>query len=439
MNLENVVDLIIKSEKYSDTPVLNDIQNVKKLFDFKKVCVDELLLDNSLEGLAHILVKRFDEVEYYEKITGLIMVKNQKEKVLTAIDSVLTFCDDVYVFDTGSTDGTFDVLKSLEDEKIKVSEIPWIENFGLMRNKCKEDIKTRWLFYYDSDEVLIEEQKIPETEERIKGMLAILDILFESRDISITEKAYSSPQSSDYVSPDRLIKNTKTMNFFGQVHEQPRSNGKESNMLRICSKIASVNTGNTDSEKIKFNKNQRYMRLTEDMVKKEPDNPRWISLIDGQCYLNGMLSIDYPRLLRKAIFKDINAPISYENINFSNYLETLLIELAILDVNQKKLDEAESAVSLGRRFFPDNSIYIFLKYSIKKHRIDQIVQKDLHDMLREYKEIKEDTYNGSDERMMILISRMLISVGEYQKARGFLKEIKDPLLMATANDLLGLE
>lgn len=438
MNLKNVVDLIIKSDSYNARPVLHEILNIQEILDFEKVCIDDLLLDNSLEGIAHTLVKRFDEVEYNEKITGLIMVRDQQDKILEAINSALTFCDDIYVFDTGSKDETLNVLASIKNDKVKVSELPWVEDFGLMRNKCKENITTRWLFYYDSDEILTDKQRIPETEERIKGMLAILDILFQSRDISITEKAYSSMQSLDFVSPDRLIKNTKTMNFFGKVHEQPRSNGKESNMLTIPSKIASINTGNSDLEKRKFNKSRRYIKLTEEMIKKEPKNPRWVALLDGRSYLNGNLTIDYPTLLRKAIFKDINAPISYDNVNVSKYLETLLIEFVTLEVNQKDLEGAEGAVSLGRRFFPNNSIFIFLKYSIKKHQVDQIIRQDLHDMLRDYKEVGEDTYNGSDERILVLISRMLFSIGEQQRASEILKDVKDPIIVENANDLLGL-
>lgn len=433
MNLENIVDLIIKNKNPIDAPVLREILDVKEILDFQKVNIDELLLDNSLEGLAHMLVKRFDEVEYNEKITGLMMVEDQKERILRIIDSALTFCDDVYVFDTGSKDGTLNVLKSIKNDNVKFFELPWVENFGLMRNKCKENAHARWLFYYDADGMLVDQQQIPETEERIKGMLAILDILFQNHDISITEKMYFSAQSSNFVALDRLIKNTKTINFWGKIHEQPRSGGKESNVLTIASKISSIST---DSEKVKFNKNRRYAGLIEEMIKEEPNNSRWIAQLDEQRYLDGTLSIDYPTLLKKAIFKDINAPISYNNVKTSKYLETLLSKLVTLEVDQKNLVKAEETISLGRRLFPNNSVFIFFKYSIKKHQIDQMVRQNLHDLLRDYKEIEKGVDNESDEKMIMLVSKMLDSIGEQRKTSGILKNADDLAMVENANKLL---
>ena len=75
-----------------------------------------------------------------------------------AIRSVLLFADEVIVLDGGSTDGTLELIESIEDPRIKIHHVEWLENMGngmygiaksLSLSRCISD----WCVLFDADEV----------------------------------------------------------------------------------------------------------------------------------------------------------------------------------------------------------------------------------------------------------------------------------------------
>ena len=86
------------------------------------------------------------------KVNVIILVKNQEKLIKKAIDSVLSIADNIYVFDTGSTDGTKKVVASYP-EKVHLSEKEWVEDYSYMRNYAMKNItEGEWIFIIESDE-----------------------------------------------------------------------------------------------------------------------------------------------------------------------------------------------------------------------------------------------------------------------------------------------
>ena len=61
-----------------------------------------------------------------------MMVKNEEEFLEDALLSAKSFCDELIVVDTGSTDRTIEIAQDLG---ATVSHFPWINDFSAARNE----------------------------------------------------------------------------------------------------------------------------------------------------------------------------------------------------------------------------------------------------------------------------------------------------------------
>lgn len=99
-----------------------------------------------------------------KKTIGLsVIVKNESKVIKRMLESVYPILDYYVVIDTGSTDGTQDIVREFFKEKGIPGEVidhPW-KNFEDARNKALESIKgkTDYGFWIDADEELIIDPK----------------------------------------------------------------------------------------------------------------------------------------------------------------------------------------------------------------------------------------------------------------------------------------
>jgi glycosyltransferase involved in cell wall biosynthesis len=87
-----------------------------------------------------------------------MIVKNEDEWVWYALQSVLPYADQILVTDTGSSDHTVELIKSIASAKIKFSQIhvSSAAEVTAARASQLEATKTDWLWIVDGDEVYTE-------------------------------------------------------------------------------------------------------------------------------------------------------------------------------------------------------------------------------------------------------------------------------------------
>lgn len=92
-------------------------------------------------------------------ITAHAILKNEENFIWFAINSVLSYVDRIIIFDTGSTDKTVEIIKSIKNPKIKFEEKGEVTPQELvnLRNEQIEKTKTDWFMLLDGDEVWPEE------------------------------------------------------------------------------------------------------------------------------------------------------------------------------------------------------------------------------------------------------------------------------------------
>lgn len=87
-----------------------------------------------------------------------MMVKNEEEFLEDALLSAKSFCDELIVVDTGSTDRTVEIAHDLG---ATVSYFPWINDFSAARNETLRCANGQWVAILDADERFVGER--PET------------------------------------------------------------------------------------------------------------------------------------------------------------------------------------------------------------------------------------------------------------------------------------
>ncbi len=91
------------------------------------------------------------------KIIAHCLVKNEERFIWYTIKSVLPFVDKIIVWDTGSTDNTLQIIKSIKSNKIIFKEINSItaETFSITHQRMikRTPKKYTWLLILDGDEI----------------------------------------------------------------------------------------------------------------------------------------------------------------------------------------------------------------------------------------------------------------------------------------------
>jgi len=88
-------------------------------------------------------------------ITVHMVVKNEDQWIWYSIQSVLQYVDKILITDTGSTDHTVEIIKSIKSPKIKLNQI--IANSRLDVTKARQSqidqTVTPWIWIVDGDEI----------------------------------------------------------------------------------------------------------------------------------------------------------------------------------------------------------------------------------------------------------------------------------------------
>ena len=64
-------------------------------------------------------------------ISLCMIVKDEEQTISTCLESVKSVVDEIIIVDTGSTDGTKEIVKKYD---AKVYDFQWIEDFSAARN-----------------------------------------------------------------------------------------------------------------------------------------------------------------------------------------------------------------------------------------------------------------------------------------------------------------
>jgi glycosyltransferase involved in cell wall biosynthesis len=195
-------------------------------------------------------------IEAKEKICLNMIVKDESRVITRCLDSVIPIIDYWVIVDTGSTDGTQEIIKKhLKDIPGQLYERPW-RNFGENRSEAFELAKGKgdYILFMDADDTL-------EFEEGAKLPPLTLDLY----------NMWRGTKGFSYIKP-QIAKGNLSWKWVGVTHEYLDCNQAYSSATLKEVRYVSGDGGASTYDPNKFLKN---VKLLQDGLKKEPGNGRY--------------------------------------------------------------------------------------------------------------------------------------------------------------------
>ena len=193
-----------------------------------------------------------------------MIVKNEKSNIATLLDQVCPILEEINITDTGSTDGTLEILNNYAEKykNLKIHHFTWIKDFSAARNYSfsKASPNIDWMYWMDGDD-----QLNPSDLKHFKDN--ILDD--PNVDCWILDYVYSrfpdgSPRT--ILGRERFIRRSKNPTWINAIHETIDIN---SCRQRNYDKLKVVH--NHAGKHIDINRN---VEILESEYEKNPNEPR---------------------------------------------------------------------------------------------------------------------------------------------------------------------
>jgi len=217
------------------------------------------------------------------KLGVIMMVKNEKKRLLVSLESVKKYADALIMYDTGSTDDTMDIIKNFaEKHKINLFLIRGIfENFSASRNALLDycdTINVDFLLLLDCNDEL-------QNGDNFRKFLKIKH-KEEYTGFLICQKWWSGQHDKYY--NVRLVKNKSGWRYMGVVHEWFKDTTREGKdpafpvwRTQDDDIILYQDRTQDDDKSSKRFKRDRELLIEEN--KKKPNDPRTIFYLAQTC------------------------------------------------------------------------------------------------------------------------------------------------------------
>lgn len=146
-------------------------------------------------------------------ISACLIERNEIENIQDWLQSSEAFADELIVVDTGSEDGTDDVVKS---SGAKLSYMEWQNDFALAKNEALSRATGDWVVFCDADEIFY-------TPQAVRGFLADIE-LHHPEVVAILVPMANVDRDFAYkefhrFNSLRIFRNREDIHYRGHVHE----------------------------------------------------------------------------------------------------------------------------------------------------------------------------------------------------------------------------
>jgi glycosyltransferase involved in cell wall biosynthesis/predicted Zn-dependent protease len=278
------------------------------------------------------------------KVTLCLIVRNEETNLRACVEPLLDLFDEIIINDTGSTDGTVPLAKSL-GSKVKVIENRWQDSFSVARNQCLEAAAGDWIFWMDADDRLDAEniQKLAHLFASLKPEM----VGYTMRCLCLPDQERGQATLVDHL---RLFPNRPGVRWEFRVHEQILPALNEQGAQHCWTDIVIHHTGYQDPA-LRRRKLDRDRALLELELRDRPDHPYALFNLGSILQELGQH--------RQAI------PVLRRSLERSDPGDSIVRKLyALLAGSHRALGERDVALSAcraGLRLIPDDSELLFLQ------------------------------------------------------------------------------
>ena len=293
------------------------------------------------------------------KISQAMIVKNEEKNIERALSWGKGIVSEQIVIDTGSTDRTVEIAKSMG---AKVVSFPWQDDFSLARNFAIENCQYPWIVMLDADEYFAKEDA-----EKLKACISLVDKNKQILGIStLCANLTKEGKIGSVGSLVRIFRNRKDIRYHGAIHEHlERADGKDFVVKDFGNALSVLHMGYIDLENAEKVKTNRNMKIIQKELEKNPNDIAMRIYLGKEYFLQGKWkeSVEQYRRFIKLIpekYEMLKPFISYGLANYLSALEAFLSEEEKAGRDTKKISaEEKEVVELGRKLIPDGGDYLF--------------------------------------------------------------------------------
>lgn len=201
----------------------------------------------------------------WPSISLCMITKNEENNIAECIRSVKNLVSEVIVVDTGSTDRTVEIARSLG---ARVEFFEWVDDFSAARNESIKYATCDWILVLDADD-----RVLPADINRIKSAVTLAPaeiflITYIIKHYDADGKVYTNTSSAA-----RLFKNHLGLTYHNPLHEDLMSREVTERGIRFAgSNIELQHEGYLISQDEMMLKVHRNITIMEKAFKKDPDN-----------------------------------------------------------------------------------------------------------------------------------------------------------------------
>ncbi len=281
----------------------------------------------------------------WPSISVCMIVRNEEKTLERCLRALGDLATQIVVVDTGSTDRTVEIARSLGAE---VYHFQWIDDFAAARNESLRHARGEWIFWLDADDELS-----PTAVAQLKNAAA--SGLADAYTCHVVSRLPGGVE--DAVPHTRLVRNGLGVRFHGRIHESLHQDLEQRGLKVLDTDIVIVHTGYASDPTTLRRKHERNLAYLRQELADQPDNPALL------CYA-GMAKIglgdreggeaDLQRMLQ----------IPTTDVRFNCFRFWAWAALAHLRIDRGEDGPAREALNRGLGEFPGHPYLLALKAEV---------------------------------------------------------------------------
>ncbi|MGB8956089.1 MAG: glycosyltransferase [Tumebacillaceae bacterium] len=189
----------------------------------------------------------------HHTISLCMIVKDEEQYIERCLASSAPHVDEIIIVDTGSTDGTLNIVKRFG---AKIFPLQWSDDFSVARNHALQQATSDYILVLDADEYLDAETDLQK------------ELAFDHDSYALSFKNYLSNGLVLYHKVIRLFKNRIGLNYYGRIHEH--LNVEQLGIYTSQTNILVHHDGYTQEMYEKKGKHERNFQLLVQLVDESP-------------------------------------------------------------------------------------------------------------------------------------------------------------------------
>lgn len=277
-----------------------------------------------------------------ETVSLCMIVKDEADCLLAAIQSVRALTDEVIVIDTGSTDGTAEIALAAG---AKLFHVPWTQDFAVARNFALKQASSQWILVLDADEIL--EAINPEAFDQLLDNVDVEGYFLRIKN----DLGPSQDDSHDQVV--RLFRNKPVYQFEGPLHEQIAPSILRANDGHGLASVP-LTINHYGYLKNRLQAKDKFVRNSE-IIQKElarnPDNPFLLYSLGLEYYQQDSITEGLGHL---------NEALGRMSGN-EGYFEDVLLNIALGYLRLEEMTHLLDFINKALTMYPDQLEFLFLR------------------------------------------------------------------------------